>query len=89
MKADADTICATLLHDIIEDTDITKEKIENLFNKNIVVLVNGVIKISKMNFTTRDEMVATNTRKIIASLNENVKIVIIKLADRFHNTRSV
>jgi len=89
MKADADTICAGLLHDTIEDTNTTKEKIEVLFNKNIATLVDGVTKISKMNFSTRDEMVATNTRKIITSLDEDVRIVIIKLADRLHNMRTL
>lgn len=89
MKADSDTICAALLHDTIEDTDITKEKIEVLFNKDVATLVDGVTKISKMNFSTREEQVATNTRKIITSLDEDVRIVIIKLADRLHNMNTL
>ncbi len=89
MKADADTICAGLLHDTIEDTGMTKEKIAVLFNDNIATLVDGVTKIGKMNFSTRDEMNATNTRKIINGLDEDVRIVIIKLADRLHNMRTL
>ena len=89
MKADADTICAALLHDTIEDTDMTKEKLEVLFNKEIAKLVDGVTKISKMNFSSKEEQVATNTRKIITSLDEDVRIVIIKLADRLHNMRTL
>lgn len=89
MKADANTICAALLHDTIEDTSATKDKLELLFNKDIAILVDGVTKISKMNFSTRDEMIATNTRKIITSLDEDVRIVIIKLADRLHNMRTL
>ncbi|MCI9585425.1 MAG: bifunctional (p)ppGpp synthetase/guanosine-3',5'-bis(diphosphate) 3'-pyrophosphohydrolase [Bacilli bacterium] len=89
MKADTDTVCAALLHDTIEDTSATKDKLEVLFNKDIATLVDGVTKISKMNFSTRDEMVATNTRKIITSLDEDVRIVIIKLADRLHNMRTL
>ena len=89
MKADADTICAALLHDTIEDTDTTREKLEILFNKDIAMLVDGVTKISKMNFSSREEQVATNTRKIITSLNEDVRIVLIKLADRLHNMRTL
>lgn len=89
MKADADTICAALLHDTIEDTSATRDKLEVLFNREIANLVDGVTKISKMNFSTRDEMVATNTRKIITSLDEDVRIVIIKLADRLHNMRTL
>ena len=89
MKADADTICAALLHDTIEDTDITKDKLEVMFNKDIATLVYGVTKISKMNFSSREEQVATNTRKIITSLDEDVRIVIIKLTDRLHNMRTL
>lgn len=89
MKADSDTICAGLLHDTIEDTKITKEKIKDEFNETIVNLVDGVTKISKMNFSSREEEVATNTRKIITSLEEDVRIIIIKLADRLHNMRTL
>ncbi len=89
MKADSDTICAALLHDTIEDTDITKDKLEIMFNKDIATLVDGVTKISKMNFSSREEQVATNTRKIITSLDEDVRIVIVKLADRLHNMRTL
>lgn len=89
MKADADTICAALLHDTIEDTSMSKEKIVVQFNETIATLVDGVTKISKMNFSSRDEQVATNTRKIITSLEEDVRIVIIKLADRLHNMRTL
>ena len=89
MKADTDTICAALLHDTIEDTKMTKEKIEQDFNPIIATLVDGVTKISKMNFSSKEEQVATNTRRIITSLDEDVRIVIIKLADRLHNMRTL
>ena len=89
MKADSDTICAALLHDTIEDTSISKEKIAIEFNETIATLVDGVTKISKMNFSSKEEQIATNTRKIITSLEEDVRIVIIKLADRLHNMRTL
>ena len=89
MKADSDTICAALLHDTIEDTDITKDQIELLFNKEIASLVDGVTKISNIHFSSREQEIATNTRKIITSLDEDVRIVIIKLADRLHNMRTL
>lgn len=89
MKADSDTICAGLLHDTIEDTKMTKEKLMLEFNPTIANLVDGVTKISKMNFSSKEEQVATNTRKIITSLVEDVRIVIIKLADRLHNMRTL
>ena len=89
MKADADTICAGLLHDTIEDTSMSRDIIKDEFNETIAALVDGVTKISKMNFSSREEQVATNTRKIITSLQEDVRIVIIKLADRLHNMRTL
>jgi GTP diphosphokinase / guanosine-3',5'-bis(diphosphate) 3'-diphosphatase len=89
MRADRDTICAALLHDVIEDTHITKEDIISEFNLNIANLVDGVTKISKMNFSSKADEKATNTRKIITSINEDVRIIIIKLADRLHNMRTL
>ena len=89
MKADSDTICAALLHDTIEDTIMSKEKIAIMFNETIANLVDGVTKISKMNFSSKEQQIATNTRKIITSLEEDVRIVIIKLADRLHNMRTL
>ena len=89
MHADTDTICASLLHDTIEDTECTKEDIINLFNKDIATLVDGVTKISKLNFSTKEECNMANTRKILTSITEDVRIIIIKLADRLHNMRTL
>lgn len=89
MKADKDTICAGLLHDTIEDTKITKEEIEYFFNKDIANLVDGVTKISKLNFSNKQARVFANTRKIITGITEDVRIIIIKLADRLHNMRTL
>ena len=89
MHADRDTICAALLHDTLEDCDITKEDIAELFNKDIANLVDGVTKISKMNFSSKAEQNLANTRKIITGITEDVRIIIIKLADRLHNMRTL
>ena len=89
MKADKDTICAGLLHDTIEDTPITKEEIAREFNIDVATLVDGVTKISKLNFSSKQDRSLANTRKIIASLTEDVRIIIIKLADRLHNMRTL
>ena len=89
MHADRDTICAALLHDTLEDTNATKEDIADLFNKDIANLVDGVTKISKMNFSSKAEQNLANTRKIITGLTEDVRIIIIKLADRLHNMRTL
>lgn len=89
MHADIDTICAGLLHDTLEDTNTTKLEIINEFNENVASLVDGVTKISKMNFSSRDDENLANTRKIITSIATDVRIIIIKLADRLHNMRTL
>ena len=89
LHADQDTICAGLLHDTLEDTDTTKEEISNMFNPEVSKLVDGVTKISKMNFSSKQEQINANTRKIIMSIMDDVRIVIIKLADRLHNMRTL
>ena len=89
MKADKDTICAGLLHDTLEDTPITKEELIHEFNPDVANLVDGVTKISKLNFSSKQDRNYANTRKIISSITEDVRIVIIKLADRLHNMRTL
>ena len=89
MHADRDTICAGLLHDMLEDTEITKEDIAHDFNQNIANLVDGVTKFSKMNFSSKLDQNLANTRKIITGITEDVRIIIIKLADRLHNMRTL
>lgn len=89
MHADCDTICAGLLHDTLEDTKITKEDIEENFNSDVAKLVNGVTKLSKMNFSSKQDQNYANTRKIITGITEDVRIIIIKLADRLHNMRTL
>lgn len=89
MHADADTICAGLLHDTLEDTNVTKEDIAYYFNQNVASLVDGVTKLSKMNFSSKQARNYANTRKIITGITEDVRIIIIKLADRLHNMRTL
>ena len=89
LHADSDTICAGLLHDTLEDTETTKEEISNQFNPEVAKLVDGVTKISKLNFSSKQDQVNANTRKIITSIMDDVRIVIIKLADRLHNMRTL
>lgn len=89
MYADRDTICAGLLHDTLEDTNITKEDISHDFNQNVANLVDGVTKLSKMNFSSKQDQNYANTRKIITGITEDVRIIIIKLADRLHNMRTL
>lgn len=89
MHADIDTICAGLLHDTLKDTITTKEEITNEFNSDVANLVDGVTKISKLNFSSKTEQNMANTRKIITSITKDVRIIIIKLADRLHNMRTL
>lgn len=89
MHADKDTICAGLLHDTLEDTKITKEDIIHHFNTEIATLVDGVTKLAKMNFSSKEEQNLANTRKIITGITDDVRIIIIKLADRLHNMRTL
>ena len=89
MHADRDTICAALLHDTLEDCNVSKEEIAELFNKDIANLVDGVTKLSKMNFSSKAEQNLANTRKIITGITDDVRIIIIKLADRLHNMRTL
>lgn len=89
MHADSDTICAGLLHDTLEDTNVTKEEIKENFGLDVANLVDGVTKISKMNFSSKQEQNLANTRKIITSIVTDIRIIIIKLADRLHNMRTL
>lgn len=89
INADAYAISAALLHDTIEDSDSTKEEIEKNFGSVIALLVDGVTKINKLNFNSETEQMAANQRKILVGLSEDVRVIIIKLADRLHNMRTL
>ncbi len=89
MHADSDTVCAGLLHDTLEDTNATKDEIINLFGENVYFLVDGVTKFTKINFQTKEEEKLANMRKIITGIIEDPRILIIKLADRLHNMRTL
>ena len=89
MHADGDTLCAGLLHDVLEDTASTKDEISHLFNPRVAMLVDGVTKMSKLNFSSKKDEVSANTRKIITGITTDVRIIIVKLADRLHNMRTI
>ncbi len=89
IHADTATICAAILHDTIEDCDCSYEEVESKFGKEIASLVSGVTKINKLKFTCDNEAMIANHRKILVGLSEDVRILIIKLADRLHNMRTL
>ena len=87
--ADYETISAGLLHDVLEDCDCTPEEMEKVFGTNITKLVKGVTKLSKINFSTENEYLIDYYKKIIVGMSEDVRVIIIKLADRLHNMRTL
>ena len=87
--ADGATLCAGLLHDVVEDTEYTLEDIEREFYKDVAHLVDGVTKISNMHFNSKDDATNHNIRRLINSLNDDVRIIIIKLCDRLHNMQTL
>ena len=89
INADYQTICAALMHDTIEDCGVTKEEIALKFGTEIANLVDGVTKINKLNFSCDSEATLANHRKILVGLTEDVRVIIIKLADRLHNMRTL
>ena len=87
--ADSVTLQAALLHDVVEDTDTTLDDIKSVFGAEVTLLVDGVTKINKLNFQGDNEAIIANHRKIIVGLSEDVRVIIIKLADRLHNMRTL
>lgn len=89
LHLDLDTIATGLLHDTVEDTTLTLKDIETHFGKNVAALVDGVTKISQMNYKNTHAKQAENVRKMMVAMGKDIRVVIIKLADRLHNMRTL
>jgi guanosine-3',5'-bis(diphosphate) 3'-pyrophosphohydrolase len=89
MKLDTETICAALLHDTVEDTSASLEEIQAEFGTEIAKLVDGVTKLTGIAFESRDERQAENYRKMMVAMATDVRVILIKLADRLHNMRTL
>ncbi len=89
MGMDTDCICAALLHDVVEDTSVTLELLQKQFGKDVAVMVNGVTKLTNMTLSTKEEQQAENIRKMLLAMNEDIRVILIKLADRLHNMRTM
>ncbi|HVN87303.1 MAG TPA: bifunctional (p)ppGpp synthetase/guanosine-3',5'-bis(diphosphate) 3'-pyrophosphohydrolase [Candidatus Binatia bacterium] len=89
LRLDVPSISAALLHDTVEDTLTTLEEIEGNFGPEVATLVDGVTKISQINFTSREEKQAENFRKMILAMARDIRVILIKLADRTHNLRTL
>ncbi|MFC2646925.1 MAG: bifunctional (p)ppGpp synthetase/guanosine-3',5'-bis(diphosphate) 3'-pyrophosphohydrolase [Coriobacteriaceae bacterium] len=89
LHMDEDSICAALLHDTVEDTPATLEDISNRFGPSVAELVDGVTKLTNINADSRDEKQALNLRKMFLAMSKDIRVIIIKLADRLHNMRTL
>ena len=89
MKLDATAIAAALLHDAVEDTPATSEEIEEGFGDQVAHIVEGVTKIDKIQFANREDRQAENFRKMLLAMVTDMRVVLVKLADRLHNMRTL
>jgi len=89
MRLDTDSIVTAILHDTIEDTDLTLEEIEQNFGKDVAKLVDGVTKLTKIKFHEDNARQAENFRKLLIALSDDIRVLLIKLADRLHNMRTI
>ena len=89
MGMDASSVIAALLHDTVEDTDVSIETVMQDFGTDIALLVDGVTKLGKVPLSTKEEVQAENLRKMLLAMNKDIRVIIIKLADRIHNMRTL
>lgn len=89
LKMDSDTLCAAILHDTVEDTEATSETVEELFGKNVRNLVEGVTKITRIEVGSLTDEQAATIRKMLVAMNKDIRVIVIKLADRLHNMRTL
>ncbi|HEX5223985.1 MAG TPA: bifunctional (p)ppGpp synthetase/guanosine-3',5'-bis(diphosphate) 3'-pyrophosphohydrolase [Solirubrobacteraceae bacterium] len=89
MRLDTETLCAALLHDTVEDTTASIEEVRERFGEEIATIVDGVTKLTGISFQSRDEAQANNYRKMMVAMATDVRVILIKLADRLHNMRTI
>jgi GTP diphosphokinase / guanosine-3',5'-bis(diphosphate) 3'-diphosphatase len=89
MRLDTETLCAALLHDTVEDTSASIEEVRERFGEEIAAIVDGVTKLTGITFQSRDEAQANNYRKMMVAMATDVRVILIKLADRLHNMRTI
>ena len=89
LEMDEETIIAALLHDTVEDTDVTLADVEKTFGKEVAALVDGVTKLAVINYETKQERQVENLRKMFLAMSSDIRVILIKLADRLHNIRTL
>ena len=89
MGLDCDAILGALLHDCIEDTDASHEDIEKIFGPTVAELVEGVTKLTRANFSSSEQAQMENLRKMFMAMSKDIRVILIKIADRLHNTRTL
>ncbi|WP_295165342.1 RelA/SpoT family protein, partial [Selenomonas sp. F0473] len=89
LHMDDETICAALLHDVVEDTHATIEEMEELFGKNIAALIDGVTKLGRIQYMSKEDVQLENYRKMFLAMAKDIRVIMIKLADRLHNMRTL
>src|SRR4026207_264035 len=89
MKFDTTSIAVGLLHDVVEDSSTTVEEIEKYFGKEIAHIVDGVTKLSRAQFRSKEEQQAESFRKMILAMVDDLRVILVKLADRLHNMRTL
>ena len=89
MKMDAVTVSVGLLHDVVEDTLVSLEDVEKIFGPEVAHIVDGVTKISQIQFTSKEEKQAENFRKMLLAMTDDIRVIMVKFADRLHNMRTL
>ena len=89
LNLDIETVCAGLMHDVLEDSFIKKSYLEKLFGKDIVAIVDGVSNLNKLNFNSIEDRNANNLQKMALAMSKDIRVIIVKLCDRLHNMRTI
>ena len=89
LKMDPDSICAALMHDVLEDCDVTKKNLEDLFGNDVANIVDGVSKLGKLDITSRSDRDANNLQKMMLAMSKDVRVILVKICDRLHNMRTI